>query len=484
MYIIYLYILLLLPILQIIFINRNKYNLIKNLSLFWYFFFLIIYSVIWIFYDPNNQFQFLFKISWIKLNFIFTWSDLLLGVDALSLFFIGLSFILMPICVLISWNSVKFLLKEFIIFLHVILLFLIILFSVLELLSFYILFEIILIPIFLLIGIWGSREEKIEASFYFFFYTLIGSFLMLLSIFKLYSLFGNTNFIFLYHLSINFNLECMLFLGFFISLCIKIPMFPFHLWLPKAHVEAPISGSILLAGILLKLGGYGFLRLLLPLFSKSLNYYSCFLIILSLLSIIYAGLSTFRQNDLKKLIAYSSVSHMGIVTLCIFIASSEGLISAIIMMLAHGFISSAYFIFSFVLYARFQTRLIKYYKGLTISMPILSFLVLFLVLGNIGFPYTLNFITEFLAIKTTLNYSLFAVIILSLGCFISLVYSIFLYNRMFFGSISPYLKFCRDLYKFEFFSINILIFLTILFGILPNIIINLMTTQIYNFNIF
>lgn len=334
-----------------------------------------------------------------------------------------------------------------------------------------------------MIGIWGSREEKIEASFYFFFYTLIGSFLMLLSIFKIYSSVGNSNLLFIYSHNIAYS-EVWIFLGILISLSIKIPMVPVHLWLPKAHVEAPIAGSVLLAGVLLKLGGYGYFRLILPITPQSLSYFSPLLIMISLIAIVYGAFSTLRQNDLKKLIAYSSISHMGIVTLCIFIKSTEGLIASILMMLSHGFISSAMFIFSFILYSRHHTRIFKYYKGLTVSMPIFSSITLLVILGNIGFPLTLNFVSEILAIKSAISFSIFSALVLCLGSFITLIYSLYMYNRIFFGQISSYLIYSRDLLSYEFQPLLFLFIITLFFGVLPNFIIKIISVQIFFFNTF
>jgi len=474
------YCLIILSILNLSLINRNKVHLIKITSLIWCFIFMNFYSLLIINFDEKSLFQFIINLSWSNLGFNLKWGNVLIGIDSIALMFLGLSTILIPICILSSWNSIKFLLKEFIILLFLTLLFLVILFTVLELLSFYILFEIILIPVFLIIGIWGSREEKIEASFYFFFYTFTGSFLMLLTILKIFSTTGTTNILIIYQLKL--DKEMWIFMGFIISLSIKIPMVPFHLWLPKAHVEAPISGSVLLAGILLKLGGYGLLRLIIPSITLGFKYFTPIYITLSIIAIIYGALSTLRQNDIKKLIAYSSISHMGIVTICIFTNSSEGLIASIIMMLGHGFISSAMFISTFVLYSRHHTRNLKYYKGLSIIMPLFSSFNLLLILSNIGFPFTLNFISEILAIKSLLRLSLFSAITLCLGSFLTLVYSFFLYNRVFFGNLSPYLYYARDLSLIESQSFIILILIIIITGITPHIFIDFLSTQILFLN--
>lgn len=467
-------------IINIIFINRENKKKIFYTSLNWILMVFIIFLINLIIFDNFKSFQNQFILNWFNFNFLdLSWGKLLISVDGVSIFFIGLSIILIPICLLISYKTIKFLFKEFVIFLNFTLIFLIIVFSIFDILGFYILFESILIPVFIIIGVWGSRIEKIKAAFYFFFYTLIGSLLMLISLFKLYSITGTTNYENLVIINLPYKLQIWLFLGFFFSLSVKIPMIPFHIWLPQAHVEAPIAGSILLAGILLKLGGYGFIRFSYPLFPVASEYFTPFILILSSIAIIYGALSTCRQIDIKRLIAYSSVSHMGLVTLSIFCHSIEGLISSILVMLAHGIISSGLFMSSSVIYWRLHSRIIKYFRGLVIIMPIFSIITFILILGNIGFPLTLNFIAEFFSIITAFKYSLVLSIITCIGAFISIVYSLYLYNRVFFGELSPHLKFPRDLISIEFYSFLPLIILTIIFGIKPDLILNLINFTSY-----
>ena len=421
----------------------------------------------------SNQFisQFSSIIEWTSLQLLQNWK-MNFYQDTISHFFIGLSILLTLICYLISWDNIKFLNKEFILLIYFSLIVLVGVFSTSDILIFYILFESSLIPLFLIIGVWGSREEKIRAAFYFFFYTLIGSLLMLLSIFKIYSLTGSTNIIYLNCVELPFYYQFWFFITFAISFAVKFPMVPLHIWLPQAHVEAPLAGSVLLAGILLKLGGYGFIRFLNPLFPIAFNYFTPFIILMSIVAIIYGGLTTCRQNDVKRLIAYSSVSHMGFVSLSIFTHTVEGLCASILMMLAHGFSSSGLFMSAGVIYNRFHTRTIKYYKGLTTSMPILSTITLLLTLANIGFPLTFNFIAEFFTILSAYNYSWLVGLVSSLGLIISTIYALYLYNRIFFGYTNSYLVLARQVNLLEFYPLTILVIFIILFGLDPNLIIN------------
>ena len=412
------------------------------------------------------------QFNWLLSTSTINWGDILITIDGISVFFISLSIFLIPVCIIMSWNAIDNFKKEFLISLFSILILLIGVFSVMDIILFYILFEGILIPMFLIIGIWGSREEKVKAAFYFFFYTLIGSLLMLISIFKLYSITGTTNYFNLVTINLPVSLQFWLFLGFFASLSVKIPMIPFHIWLPQAHVEAPVAGSVLLAGILLKLGGYGFLRFGFPLFPLASEYFSPLIIVLSLVAVVYASFTTCRQTDIKRLIAYSSVSHMGLVTLSIFCHSKEGLVASIVMMIAHGLVSSGLFMSSAILYVRHHSRAIRYFRGITMSMPIFSIITLILVLANIGFPLTFNFIAEFLSILTAFCYSKIAGVLTCVGALMSTVYALYFYNRVYFGVLSPHLINSREMLEFEFQAFLPLILLTLLLGIFPNLVLD------------
>jgi proton-translocating NADH-quinone oxidoreductase chain M len=308
--------LLFLPIFStIILLFLNKDNQIKNFSIFMSFLILVFSLFLWILFDKSNaNFQYLFQIPWISQFNLFFY----LGLDGISLFFIILTTFLIPICLLISYESITKNIKEFCILFFIIEFCLIISFSTLDLIIFYIFFESVLIPMFLIIGIWGSRERKIKASYMFFMYTLAGSLFMFIAILHIFLTIGTTDYQLLYYCNFNFTYEKLYWLAFFLSFAVKVPMLPFHLWLPEAHVEAPTSGSVLLAGILLKLGSYGMIRFLIPLFPKASIYFAPYVLILCLISITYASITAIRQMDLKKIIAYASVAHMNFIVMFLF----------------------------------------------------------------------------------------------------------------------------------------------------------------------
>ena len=415
-----------------------------------------------------------FKGDWL----LFEWGSLLLYVDHVSFFFIFLSNLLVVICIIISWESIKFLKKEFYLCLMATNILLIGVFVCMDLLLFYICFEAILVPIFLVISIWGARKERYKASYYFFFYTLFGSLFMLLSIFKIYGQVGSTSSLLLSFISVEYQIWFSL--AFFLSLAIKVPMFPVHIWLPQAHVEAPVSGSVLLAGILLKLGGYGFYRFFLPLLSEGLFFITPMVLMLSIVGIIYASILTIKQTDIKRLIAYSSVSHMGFVTLGLFSNTIEGFSASIILMVAHGFVSSGLFISATVVYDRFHSRIIRFYKGLISSMPILGSIFLVLTLANISIPGSLNFWGELLAFNASLSSKngLWLTIFILLSIVFGAIYSVNLFNSIFFGASNRVNIGGRDVLKGEFFSLSILSFLAWIIGLFAFNFINTININI------
>jgi proton-translocating NADH-quinone oxidoreductase chain M len=433
----------------------------------------------WLAYDQHLPgFQYLTKFEWLGIGQYNL--EVLFGVYGISLSFILLTALLIPICILISWDSVKKLEKQYIINILLIEVMLYGVFSVLDIVGFYILFEAILIPMFIIIGVWGSREQKITAAYYFFFYTLVGSVLMLVSLLYLYYIAGTTDYLTLLSIDIDLETQKILFLAFFASLAVKIPKWPFHVWLPQAHVEAPVAGSVLLAGVLIKLGSYGFIRFCLPILPEGSKFFAPLVFTLASIAIIYAGMTTLRQTDLKRIIAYSSVGHMGVVMLGIFSFSVLGIEGSIFLQIAHGLVSSALFICVTILYDRFHTRLVKYYRGMTITMPLFSFLFLFFTLANIGTPLTCNFVGEFTSLLAAFEVSTIGGFLGSLGMVVSAAYALFLYNRVSFGSMSKYLAADpanRDLTRKEVYCLLPLGVLAFFLGIYPNIVFSLIHTS-------
>lgn len=448
-----------------------NHNLIKRVGLASSFLTLWVTLLTWGSYSSDSLFQNNKTNFWIDIiSTQSKWGPLHFGLDEISIPFISLTAILSPICILISWTTVKYLLKEFMLCILSIHLLLLGVFTSLNILMFYILFEIILIPMFIIIGVWGSRKEKERAAYYFFFYTLVGSLFMLLSIFAIYENMGTLDYQLLISSNMPKELQLWCFLGFFLSLAVKVPKIPFHIWLPQAHVEAPVAGSVILAGILLKLGGYGFIRFSWNIFPEASEYLSPFVILLSTVAIIYASLSTCRQTDAKRLVAYSSVAHMGIVTIGIFSKTLEGIIAAVLLMVAHGLVSSGLFIMVTNLYDRFHTKLIRYYKGVSFTMPLFSTLMFVLILGNIAFPISLNFIGEFFSILSALQFSWLVIIPPLLGMVLSASYSLAFYNKISFGSPSSFTRMSRDINRREFHSPFLLAIFTIILGLSPFVI--------------
>jgi len=388
------------------------------------------------------------------------------GLDGISVHFFFLSALLVFLCILFIWNENNF--KEYAINLLLIELFLLIIFSVLDLMLFYIFFEAILIPMYLIIGVWGSRERKIRAVYLFFFYTLCGSLLMLIGILYIYNQVGTLNLEYLLAWNFSLNEQLFLWFAFFFSFASKIPMFPFHIWLPEAHVEAPTVGSVLLAGILLKLGVYGFLRFSLTIFADASLYFSPLVYLLSIIGVIYASLSALRQTDLKRIIAYSSIAHMNLVTLGIFSFNVIGLEGSIIQSISHGFVSGGMFLLIGILYDRYHSRFLYYYGGIVHFMPIYAVLFLIFTLANIALPGTSSFTGEFLLLTGIYKTNVITAVVSALGVILSGGYSLWLYNRVVFGNIKVNytLKF-TDVSLREFSIMFPLFLFVLLMGIYP-----------------
>lgn len=397
-----------------------------------------------------------------------------LKLDGVSLAFIFLTSFLMPICLLSIQGSADRE-KEYIIALLILQSFMETIFLVQDLLIFYIFFESVLIPMYFIIGGLGSRLRRIYASYMLLLYTIFGSIPMLFSLLHIYSIYGTLNLDYLLtNVSFDFSQELFYWIAFFLGFAVKVPMLPFHIWLPEAHVEAPTAGSVILAGVLLKLGTYGFLRILIPLFPYGSEFFSPFVQTLSVLAIIYTSLTTLRQVDLKKIIAYSSVAHMGYVTLGLFSFTTFSIEGSILIMFSHGFVASALFLCIGIVYDRYKTRIYKYYSGFVQTMPIFTTIFLFFIMANLGLPGTSSFPGEFLVTVSSFDRDALLAIVASFGTILSAAYSLWLFNRIAFGvSKTSHIYFLSDITLKETLCLFPLIFATIIFGVYPDVLIKL-----------
>ena len=353
--------------------------------------------------------------------------------------------------------------------------FLMLVFTVLDLILFYIFFESVLIPMFILIGIWGSSQQRIMAAYQLFLYTLLGSVFMLVAILGIYSQAGTADFLVLNTLEFSTSRQLVLWLAFFASFAVKIPMVPVHLWLPKAHVEAPTAGSVILAGILLKLGGYGFLRVLLPLFPEASAFYTPLIFIMSSVAVIYTSLTTLQQTDLKRVIAYSSVGHMGLVTLGLFSGNLQGIEGSIILMISHGVVSGALFLIIGSVYDRHHTREIRYFGGLVYTMPLYAIFFFWFTLANIGLPGTSSFVGEFLVFIGAFQTNTTVTVFCMTGVILSAGYSLWLFNRVLLGNPKTYpLEMTYDLTRREFYYLLPCALTVLWLGIYPNVIMDVL----------
>lgn len=430
---------------------------------------LLISIVIFILFNfSSNQFQF------VQEHFKINSFDFYLGVDGISIYFVILTTIIMPIALLSNWKSISENVKSYVIIVLLLETLLLAVFLVLDVLLFYIFFESILPPLFILIGIFGS-SNRVRASFYLFLYTLIGSLFLLLSILTMSSIMGTTDFDALYKTNFNYTTQLFLFYGIFIAFAVKTPTIFLNTWLLKAHVESPLGGSIILAGIVLKLSLYGILRLMLPILPKACISLSNIVYVIGVITIIYASFSTLRTIDIKELIAYSSVSHAAVYLLGVFSNTIQGIEGGIVLGLAHGFVSSALFVCAGgVLYDRSNTRLITFYRGMTQVMPLFSILFFILCLGNAGTPLSLNFIGEFMSLYGTFEKHNFLGALASSSIVFSAAYTMFMFNRISFGG--SYSKFFMynipDLNKREFIILISLVVLTVFLGVYPSPILD------------
>ena len=469
--------LLITPLIAVIILSTNILSYFSNYSVKWIKIIglgfsvinLIISEIIFIFFNfSSNQFQF------VQESYEVGSFNLYLGLDGLSIYFVLLTCIIMPIALLSNWSSISENIKWYVVLILLLETLLLTVFLVLDILLFYIFFESILPPLFLLIGIFGS-SNRIRASFYLFLYTLLGSLFLLLSILSIYSIMGSTDFDALFKNNFNFYTQLFLFYGIFIAFAVKTPVIFLNIWLLKAHVESPLGGSIILAGIVLKLSLYGVLRLILPILPKASLYYTYIVYVIGVITIVYASISTLRTIDIKELIAYSSVSHAAVYLLGVFSNTIQGIEGGISLGLAHGFVSSGLFIcVGGILYDRSSTRLITFYRGMAQLMPLFSILFFILCLSNAGTPLSLNFIGEFLSLYGTFERLPLLGAFASSSIVFSAAYTIYMFNRIAFGG--KYSKFFNvnipDLNKREFFILLILVLLTVIFGIYPSPILD------------
>ena len=463
----------------LLFIKSNeKNNSIKYVALFTSLinFFLSLY--LWKLFDNNiSDFQFVETRIWIK-NFI----NYKVGVDGISMLFIILATFITPLCIISVNNHVKIRLKEFLIAILLMETLMIGVFCSLDLIIFYLFFEGGLIPMFLIIGIWGGNR-RVYSAFKFFLFTLVGSVLMLIAIIYIYWLSGTTDVEQLYNLGIDSKYQNYLWLAFFSSFAVKTPMWPVHTWLPDAHVEAPTAGSVLLAAVLLKMAGYGFIRFSVGLFPVASTDFIPLIFTLSLIAIIYTSLVALMQDDMKKLIAYSSVAHMGFVTLGIFTFTHQGLEGSIFQMISHGLVSAALFLSVGVVYDRMKTREIKNFRGLVNIMPKYAIMFMIFTLGALGLPGTSGFIGELLILMGTFKKSFLAATIASVGVILGAAYMLWLYKRIIFGELLSTIKkeIMPDLKRDEIFILSTLAILIIFLGFYPEPIIKTYAVSIDNF---
>ena len=430
--------------------------------------FIISLSLLFSFDLNNPDFQFVEKYAWIESGISYH-----LGIDGVSILFVILTTMLVPICILASYESIKFSVKEYLISFLALETFMIGVFCSLDLVLFYLFFEGGLIPMFLIIGIWGG-ERRVYSTFKFFLYTLAGSVFMLLAIIYIFISTGTTDVETLLMYNFTTNEQLILWIAFFTSFMVKIPMWPFHTWLPDAHVEAPTAGSVILAGVLLKMAGYGFIRFSIGFFPDASEFFAPFIFSLSVIAIIVTSLIALVQEDMKKLIAYSSVAHMGFVTLGIFTFTVQGIEGGIIQMISHGIVSAALFLCVGVVYDRLHTREIARYGGLVSKMPFYSFSFMIFILASLGLPGTSGFVGEFLVLLSIFSVNTYFAIFATTGVVLAATYSLWLYRRIIFGAlIKDDLSEMFDLTRREIIIFLPLIILTIFIGLYPKPIINI-----------
>jgi NADH-quinone oxidoreductase subunit M len=429
--------------------------------------------LVWRFDPSSPEFQFVEKRQWLA-----GLSSYHMGVDGISLPFVILTTALMPICIAASWRAIKVRVKEYMIAFLVLETLMVGTFSALDLVLFYLFFEGGLIPMFLIIGVWGG-PRRVYASFKFFLYTLLGSVLMLLAIMAMYWQANTTDITVLLHHNFPRDMQPWLWFAFFASFAVKMPMWPVHTWLPDAHVEAPTAGSVILAAILLKMGGYGFLRFSLPMFPHASAEFAPFIFTLSVIAIVYTSLVALVQEDMKKLIAYSSVAHMGFVTMGIFAATAQGVSGGIFQMVSHGVVSAALFLCVGVVYDRMHSREISTYGGLVNRMPVYALVFMLFTLANVGLPGTSGFIGEFLTLLGTFRVNIVVATLATLGVILSACYALWLYRKVIFGTLDkPSLAHISDMGWRETAVFVPLVVMTLLLGFYPKPVLDVSAASV------
>ena len=463
----------------IFFITGNQKSIDKNskyVAIFTSIVNFLLTIFLWYSFDvTTSDFQFVEEKNWIN-GFI----NFKLGIDGISILFILLTTFITPICIFSGIQSIKFKIKDFLIAILFMETLMLGVFCSLDLVVFYLFFEGGLIPMFLIIGIWGG-PKRVYSAFKFFLFTLLGSVLMLIAIISIYWITNTTDVIKLLELKLPTEYQYIFWLAFFSSFAVKLPMWPVHTWLPDAHVEAPTAGSVILAAILLKMAGYGFLRFSIGLFPIASDYFTPLIFSLSLIAIIYTSLVALMQDDMKKLIAYSSVAHMGFVTIGIFSLTKQGLEGSIIQMISHGLVSAALFLSVGVLYDRFQSRMISSYGGIVNFMPKYALVFMIFTLAALGLPGTSGFVGEFLILVGIFQKSAIVAIIASTGVILAAAYMLWLYGRVVFGRVQNFkMKETKDLNNIEIYTLISLVFLILFFGIYPEPLLNTIDVSIEN----
>jgi NADH-quinone oxidoreductase subunit M len=482
--------LILLPTIGSIFLlfsktNNENNSTIKYVALFTSVVNFLLSIYLWSLFDSNtSEFQFIEDRNWLVglINYK-------VGVDGISILFIILTTFITPLCIISVNNTVKIRLRDFLIAILIMESFMIGVFCSLDLFVFYLFFEAGLIPMFLIIGIWGG-PKRVYSAFKFFLYTLLGSVLMLVAIISIYWIAGTTDVLQLYEIKIDAKYQNLLWLAFFSSFAVKTPMWPVHTWLPDAHVEAPTAGSVLLAAILLKMAGYGFIRFSLGLFPIASEFFTPLIYTLSVIAIVFTSLIALMQEDMKKLIAYSSVAHMGFVTLGIFTIQQQGIEGSIIQMISHGLVSAALFLCVGVVYDRMHSRLINTYGGIVTIIPKYSVLFMLFTLAALGLPGTSGFVGEFLILMGAFKDNFLVAVIASLGVILGAAYMLWLYKRVVFGKlVNKELEKMIDLDRSEYFILIALAIPTLFFGFYPDPLINTIEVSVkdlietYNLNL-